>query len=150
MKTTSSSTAAMPLRWCAMFLRRFRAQELSVTAARAELGLGRTRFYELYASYLAACAGGRAHRWSPASSGGNHRPPLAEPIAATVRKLLAASPPSSYSFAASEVLRRHEFALDRATVRRWALAQGCAPVAPRKKPPRPIRRWQVQQPSGAR
>jgi hypothetical protein len=131
-------------------LRRFRAQELSLTAASTELGLGRTRFYELYASYLAACAKRRAAGWSPACSGGNHRPPLAAPIAATLRRLLEGSPPCSYSLAASEVLRRHEFAIDRATVRRWALAQGCAPIGPIKKAPRPIRRWQVQQPSGAR
>jgi len=126
-------------------LRRFRAQELSREAAGAELGLGRTRFYELYASYLAAGASGRAARWSPACSGGNHRQPLSAPVLATLRKLVGAVPPCSYSFAASEVLRRHDCVLDRATVRRWALREGCAPSGPRKKPPRPVRRWQVQQ-----
>ena len=124
-------------------LRRFRARQLSVAEATAELGLGRTRFYELYASYLAACAQRRAHAWSPACSGGNHRAPIGAAVTATLRKLLGASPPCSYSFAASEVLRRHDRSMDRATVRRWALAQGFAPLAPPKKSRRPVRRWQV-------
>jgi len=128
-------------------LRRFRASQLSLTQALAELGLGRTRFDELYASYLAACAKRRAASWSPASSGGNHRASPPEPVLATLRKLLSAVPPCSYSLAASEVLRRHTFAIDRATVRRWALRQGLAARGPRKKARRPVRRWQVQQPS---
>jgi hypothetical protein len=125
-------------------LRRFRAETLSAADACAELGLGRTRFYELSSSYLAACAQRSAQHWSPALSGGNHCRPLPPPVSATLRKLLTATPPCSYSLAASEALRRHEFAIDRATVRRWALREGCAPLAPRKKSPRPIRRWQVQ------
>ena len=44
-----------------------------------------------------------------------------------LRKLLGSKPPSSYSFAASEVYRRHDLPLDRATVRRWALANHLAP-----------------------
>ena len=125
-------------------LRRFRHGELSRADACAELGLGRTRFYELYSSYLAACSARRAQHWTPALSGGNHRQPFPTAVALTLRKLLGAKPPCSYSLAASEVLRRHDFAIDRATVRRWALAQDLAPAAPRKKVPRPIRRWQVQ------
>ena len=35
-------------------LRRFRAEQISIRAATAELGLGRSRFYELYGTYLAA------------------------------------------------------------------------------------------------
>jgi hypothetical protein len=126
-------------------LRRFRAQQISIHMAATELGLGRSRFYELYSSYLAAGAQRRAKSWTPLCSGGDQRPPLALPIAATLRKLLSAIPPCSYSFAASEVLRRHDFTLHRATVRRWALRQGLAPLGPRKKPRRPVRRWQVQQ-----
>lgn len=125
-------------------LRRFRAQKLSRADACSELGLGRTRFYELYSSYLTACAARQAKQWSPGLSGGNHRQPPPAPVLATLRKLLGTKPPCSYSLAASEVLRRHDFAIDRATVRRWALAQDLAPVGPRKKAPRPIRRWQVQ------
>jgi hypothetical protein len=125
-------------------LRRFRAQQISIPEACAELGLGRSRFYELYASYLAARAKRRASTWSPASSGGDQRSALPALIATTLRKLLSSKPPCSYSFTASEVLRRHDFTIHRATVRRWALAQGLAPLDPRKKPRRPVRRWQVQ------
>ena len=125
-------------------LRRFRAQELSRAEAALELGLGRTRFYELYSSYLSAGAARRARHWSPGRWGGNHRQPFPATVLATLRKLLGAKPPCSSSLAASEVLRRHDFAIDRATVRRWALAQDLAPAAPRKNALRPIRRWQVQ------
>lgn len=126
-------------------MRRFRARALSLREALLELSLGRTRFYELYASYLAACASRRVASWSPAASGGNHRAPMPESVAATLRKLLTATPPCSYSLAASEALRRHDFCIDRATVRRWALRTGIAAPGPRKKAPRPVRRWQVQQ-----
>ena len=125
-------------------LRRFRAEQISIHAATAELGLGRSRFYELYGTYLAACAKRRAKSWTPIASGGNQRQPFPDPVASTLRKLLGAVPPCSYSFTASEVLRRHDFTLHRATVRRWALRQGLAPLGPRKNPPRPVRRWQVQ------
>ena len=125
-------------------LRRFRVQQIAIREACTELGLGRSRFYELYASYLAACAKRRGARWSPTSSGGDQRAPLADPITATLHKLLSSIPPCSYSFTASEVLRRHDFVIHRATVRRWALREGLAPVDPRQKPRRPVRRWQVQ------
>ena len=103
-------------------LRRFRSGQFRVAEVTAELALGRTRFYELYASYLAATVLRRALQWSPAASGGNHRAPLAAPVTATLRKLLGSSPSCSYSFAASEILRRHDTALDRATVRRWQVS----------------------------
>lgn len=129
-------------------LRRFRVQKLSCADACDELGLGRTRFYELYSSYLGAVGPRRAQHWSPTLSGGSHRQPLPSPVLATLRKLLAAKPPCSYSFTASEVLRRYDFAIDRATVRatvrRWALRQDLAPSAPHRKARPPIRRWQVQ------
>src|ERR1700678_408473 len=78
-------------------LRRFRAQQIAIREACSELGLGRSRFYELYASYLIACAKRRARSWSPCSSGGDQRPSLAEPIATTLRKLLTSISPCSYS-----------------------------------------------------
>ena len=62
-----------------------------------------------------------------------------------VSKLLRTRPPTSYSFAASEVHRRFGLKMNRATVRRWALAQGLAPDARDKAPRKPVRRWQVQQ-----
>jgi hypothetical protein len=102
-------------------LRRFRVEQISIHAATAELGLGRSRFYELYGSYLAACARRRARSWTPIFSRGNQRQPFPDPVAATLRKLLGSVPPCSCSFAASEMLRRHDLALHRAAVRRWAL-----------------------------
>jgi hypothetical protein len=66
-------------------------------------------------------------------------------VTTLVRKLLQARPASSYSFAASEVHRRHQLKLDRASVRRWALAEKLAPDTKYKLTRKPVRRWQVQQ-----
>jgi len=126
-------------------LARFRARTLAAVDAGAELGLSRSRFYVLYADYLAACAQRRQRQWQPGLSGGNQRSAWPAAVLALLRKLLSARPPASYSFAASEVHRRHALKLDRATVRRWALAHNLAPDTRHKKPLKPVRRWQVQQ-----
>lgn len=139
----------MSRRHAAPFLRdvfaRFRRNEISTAEAAAELQLSRSRLYALYAGYLRACAERRQHRWQPGASGGDHAPAWPPQVVATLRKLLGASPPLSYSGAASELLRRHAFSLDRASVRRWALHNGCAPDTRHKKAPKPVRRWQTQQ-----
>ena len=124
---------------------RFRNELLSARDAIGELGLSRSRFYVLYADYLRACAQRRQRFWQPGHSGGNHRPPWPAEVCELLRKLLHARPPASYSFAASEVHRRHQFKLDRASVRRWALDHDLAPDTRFKAPRKPIRRWQVQQ-----
>jgi len=54
---------------------------------------------------------------------------------------LSSQPPSSYAFAAEEVHRLFNFRLDRATVRRFALAQGLASEPPPKLKA-PVKRWQ--------
>ena len=59
-------------------------------------------------------------------------------------KLLSSKPPSSYSAAASELLRRCDFQTDRASVRRWAIQNQLAPDTRYKTPPQPVKRWQVR------
>ena len=51
------------------FLATFRAGGLPATAA---LEIGRTRFYQIYADYLRACAARTQRRWQPGASGGDH------------------------------------------------------------------------------
>jgi hypothetical protein len=125
-------------------LQQFRAGAISAAAAAAELEISLRRFYGLWHSYLQAVARRRAHRWQPGVSGGNRRRCWPEPVTALMRKLLGSRPPCPYSFIASEVHRRCDLKLHRASVRRWALAQGLAPAGPTAKPARPVRRWQVQ------
>jgi hypothetical protein len=120
----------------------FRAQALTASTAAAELGLGRTRFYQLYADYLRACALRRQRSWVPRASGGDHAAPWPAEVEPLLRKLLSSRPPSNYSLAASEVRRRLGFALDPATVRRFARARGLAPAGPARKARTPVRRWQ--------
>lgn len=126
-------------------LSQFRRQALSASQAATELGISRSRFYQLWADYLRAVARRQAHRWAPCPSGGNRRKPWPAAVPKLLRKLLSATPPASYSFAASEVHRRCERKLDRATVRRWALRHDWAVHSRPAHSTAPIRRWQMQQ-----
>ena len=124
---------------------RFRKNLLSAVDASGELGLSRSRFYALYGDYLSACGRRQQHSWVPGHSGGNHHCAWCAEVCALLRKLLKVRPPASYAFAADEVHRRHGLKIDRASVRRWALANGLAPDTRFKQPRKPVRRWQVQQ-----
>ncbi len=124
---------------------RFRSQIISTRDALGELNVSRSHFYRLYADYLRACAERRQRSWQPGSSGGNHRSPWPAEVIELLHKLLGSRPAASYSFAASEVHRRFGMKMDRAAVRRWALAKGLAPDAKYKVARKPVRRWQVQQ-----
>lgn len=125
-------------------LAEFRAGHLTAQAAAVELQLSRSRFYELYSDYLAA-GPMRNQTWLPASSGGDHAPDWPAEVKALLRTRLSSQPPSSYSFAASEVLRLCQFKLDRAQVRRWAIKNHLAHAAKVQKAPAVIRRWQRNQ-----
>jgi transposase InsO family protein len=112
--------------------------------AAKELGLSRSRFYELFADYLRACASGHSQHWSPGSSGGDHRPDWPPEVTQLLQKLLSSQPPSSYSAATSELLRRLNFKTDRASVRRWAIQNQLAPDTRFKTKPKPVKRWQAR------
>lgn len=120
----------------------FRRDEVSATAAAEKLGLGRTRFYELYADYLHTTAHSPATLWTPRPSGGDHAPDWPAGVEPLLRKLLATKPPAPYRCAASEVHRRLGLHIDPATVRRWAIAHQLAHPAPAPRPPASVRRWQ--------
>jgi hypothetical protein len=124
---------------------RFRREQIDAREAAAEIEVSRGHFYVLYSSYLRACAERRHQRWVPGRSGGDHREAWPAAVIALLRKLLGARPPVSYSFAASEVLRRHDLRLDRASIRRFALREKLAPDTRYKTRPKPVRRWQVAQ-----
>ena len=125
-------------------LHSFRTGQLCAPAAANELGLSRSRFYQLYAHYLQACAHGHSETWSPGLSGGDHHPDWSADVIALITKLLSAKPPCSYSAVASEVHRRLQFKTDRASIRRWAIKNHMAPDTRFKPAPKPIKRWQVR------
>ena len=120
----------------------FRAEEIKAQSAGERLGLSRARFYKLYADYLAACAHHRESIWTPRVSGGDHAPDWPPEVESLLRKRLSSKPASSYSFAASEVLRLCHYKLDRAQVRRWAMQNNLAHPRPNHRPTAPVRRWQ--------
>jgi hypothetical protein len=120
----------------------FRQHSLTATEAAEQLGLSRSRFYTLSTNYLRACAREQAGLWVPGTSGGDHTTAWPEPVTDLLKKRLACAPPCPYSFAASEALRLHSFKLDRAQVRRWALANQRAHAVPPKRVLAPVRRWQ--------
>ena len=72
-----------------------RAGLLCARAAAMELGLSRTRFFELYSHYLRACAQGQSELWSPGVSGGDHHPQWPKEADELLAKLLSSKPPSS-------------------------------------------------------
>lgn len=123
----------------------FRAEKLKAQPAADRLGLGRTRFYEIYADYLESCAHHRESVWRPGLSGGDHAPAWPPEVEALLRKRLGSKPPASYSFAASEVFRLCHYTLDRAQVRRWAMANHLAHPRPKQRPSAPVKRWQRSQ-----
>ena len=119
----------------------FRAGQLPAQTAADELGLSRSRFYELYSDYLAA-GQTRDQTWAPRTSGGDHAPDWPAEVKAFLRTRLDSRPASSYSFAASQVLQRFDFKIDRAQVRRWAIKNKLAQPPRAPKAPAVIRRWQ--------
>jgi hypothetical protein len=123
----------------------FRQHTLSAVQAAAELSLSPSRLYALATTYNAARARKQSPLWTPGSSGGDHAPAWPQPVLDLLKKRLACSPPCPYSFVASEARRLHGFLLDRAQVRRWALANHLAHAVPTQKVPAPVRRWQRAQ-----
>ena len=154
-KSSNSHSSALPIkrqlkaRHGAAFIRRmmalFRAGEITALEGSRQLELGRTRFYNLYSSWLAAWALGKHDAWTAHSSGGDRRPEWPAEVQALVERLLCSSPPASYALVASEVHRRCDYRLDRASIRRFAMAHGLAPAAKSRGPRASVRRWQCQQ-----
>jgi hypothetical protein len=134
----------LPAPFIRHLLAAYRGGQLPAGTAAAELGVRHSRFYQLYSEYLQACAHGQADTWSPGRSGGDHRPDWPAEVEALLQKLLSSKPPSSYSGAASELLRRLAFHTDRASVRRWAIAHQFNPDTRYKTHPKTVKRWQVR------
>jgi hypothetical protein len=120
----------------------FRNQQITAAEAAGELGISTRRFRQLYASYLLAVARHEDAAWEPGRSGGNRERAIPDEISDLWRRLLGAKPPASYSFAASEALRRFGYEVDRATVRRWAQSHKLDHRPVLKADPAPVRRWQ--------
>jgi hypothetical protein len=121
-----------------------RREKLGTQQVCEQLGVSKSQFHRLRASYLRACAGARQQVWEPRSSGGTRHPQWPTPAQELARKLLKADPPASYSLVASELSRRLEFQTDRSTVRRWALNHDCSLPARAKTQRASVRRWQRQ------
>jgi len=120
----------------------FRNQKIRAQEGARQLEISPQRFYQLYSGYLRAYAEGRETDWEPGVSGGDHREEWSKAVIELLNRLLSTKPPSSYSFAASEVHRRHGMRLHRATIRRWALQVGLAHSDYGYRPKAAVRRWQ--------
>ena len=122
-------------------LSQFRNRVLSASEAADRLELSRSGLYKLHTKYLKACAEGRTGTFVPGVSGGDRAAPWPKDVTDSLRRWLAATPPYSFAFAASEVQRLFGFRLDRAQVRLWALREGIVKPAPRASYSY-TRRWQ--------
>lgn len=117
-------------------LQRFSEGLISADEAGEILELGRTRLYELRTAFLAAKGQEKVAEWYPGLSGGNHCPPWPKQVTAFLQEALApglGADRFTYAFAASEIMRRFKFAVDRGQVRAWAIANGMAVIAPSKR-----------------
>ena len=113
--------------------------------AMEDLQIGRTRLYELKASYLAARASGAGDKWEPGLSGGDHAEPWPDEEQRFLRRVLSPCGEAkrySYAFAASELGRRFGHEVDRGQVRHWAMEHGIKIAVPGPRPPAQVRRWQ--------
>ena len=121
------------------------AGEIEFAQAMAELQVGKTRLYELKASFLAARAAGAADSWVPGTSGGDHAAPWPEEEQRFLRRVLSPCGDTkrySYAFAASELGRLFGHSVDRGQVRHWAIDHGIKIAVPKPRPPAHVRRWQ--------
>jgi hypothetical protein len=143
------STRQLKARHGAPFIRRmmhlFRGGEITAAEGCRQLDIGRSRFYTLYSSWLAAWAHGAHEAWQPKSSGGDRRPAWPADVQALARRLLTSDPPASYALVASEIARRCKHPLDRASIRRFAKAEGLAPAGKPRGTRAGVKRWQRQQ-----
>ena len=119
--------------------------EIEFAQAMADLQVGKTRLYELKASFLAARAAGTADSWVPGTSGGDHAAPWPEAEQRFLRRVLSPCGETrrySYAFAASELGRLFGHSVDRGQVRHWAIDHGIKIAVPKPRPPAHVRRWQ--------
>lgn len=121
-----------------------RGDEVDTQEICAQLGVGKSQFHRLRASFLKACAAGAQALWQPHSSGGARHPRWPVPARELARQLLTGDPPASYSLVASELQRRLKFRTDRSSVRRWAQCHACALPARPVQRRASVRRWQRQ------
>ena len=119
-----------------------RSGEATAEVVALELGITARRVRQIYRGYLEACSKEQQARWEPGTSGEYHGREIPDEVQTLWKTLLSAEPPASYSFAASEALRRCAYSIDRATVRRWARQKGLSHSPERAKPQDPLRRWQ--------
>ena len=123
-------------------LEAFSQGTLKAAWAADQLGLSRSRVYAIGTAYRRARAQKQGSLWIPGCSGGDHATAWPQAVVDLLDKRLNCSPPCPYSFVASEAMRLHDFKLDRAQVRRWALQNNLAHAVPPKKVRSAVRRWQ--------
>lgn len=121
-----------------------RAGRLGTGEVAIALAVSQRWVQKLYGSYLEACAQEAELDWGPGRSGGARKQLPTKEVEELWRKLLGAKPPASYSFTASETLRRCGQQVHRATVRRWASRNGFARSVLPLREPASIRRWQCE------
>ena len=123
----------------------FSEGSISLAQALSELGIGKTRLYELKTDFLRAKAMGASECWTPGSSGGNHMQAWPEEAQRFLRKVLGTDSNAarySYAFAASELGRKFGFFVDRGQVRHWALDHGIKSFLEKPRVTPHVKRWQ--------
>lgn len=124
-------------------LEAFCTGRIGACEAAKQLQVGKTRFHQLKASYLAARTAGHADDWQPGCSGGDHTGEWSQAAVDLVTKLLKLRPPASYGLCASELHRRLGMQVHPAGMRRFAISRGLQhDDAPVRRQGAGLRRWQ--------
>jgi hypothetical protein len=121
-------------------LERFNGGSLSSRDAARELGVSRSRLFDLRRQWLHATL--RGVEWAPGVSGGNRHARWPDEAVAFLRSALSGTEHYSYAFAASEMERLHGFRADRSQVRLWAVRNGLGHPAPKARESCHWRRFQ--------
>lgn len=126
-------------------IQQFALEKITYVQAMQDLGVGKTRLYELRSDYLRARSMGNEKEWHPGVSGGNHKASWPDSVHQFLRTVLGSKMNGkaySYAFAASEIGRIFQLHVDRGQIRHWAIENGLAKPASKPRPPAHVRRWQ--------
>jgi|GEM_PF-164219 len=104
-----------PAKFVYRTLKAFNAGEIDAASASSDLGVSRSRLYQMRADFLRNKKG-----YCPAGSGGNHYRPWPQNAQAFLKEFLPLQTPPNFQLIADELVRLHEFVRSRSAVAAYA------------------------------
>lgn len=126
----------LPVAFVRRVLNDFNAGTLDALTAASQLGIGRSRLYELRFDYLRAKDG-----YVPQASGGNRRKAWPLEVEGFLQEFIPLQRPPNYQLVADEMLRLHGFTRARSTVESYIRTNLAHLIPTVPKNPQPYRRF---------